>query len=65
MKYFILCNGRLLPNDDCTGPLEFDTADEAGEYIADLDGENTVPLFIKEVKDPRGMRALFKSTMGK
>ena len=30
MKYFILCNGRPLPNNDLTGPLEFDTAEEAG-----------------------------------
>ena len=61
MKYFIVCNGRLLPNDNLTGPLEFDSKDKAGEYIADLDGENTFPLFIKEVKDPRAMRALFKA----
>ena len=60
MKYFIVCNGRLLPNNDLTSPLEFDTKDEAGEYIASLDGENTFPLFVKEVKDPKVMRALFK-----
>lgn len=65
MKYFIVCNGRLLPNDNFTGPLEFDTKDEAGEYIADLDGENTLPLSVKEVKDPKAMRALFKTQWSK
>ena len=65
MKYFILCNGRLLPNDNLTGPLEFDTKDEAGEYIADLDGENTLPLSVKEVKDPKGMSAIFKAQWSK
>ena len=59
MKYFILCNGRPLPNNDLTGPLEFDTADEAGEYIADLDGENTVPLRVFGVKNPQVIRNLF------
>ena len=65
MTYFIVCNGRLLPNDNFTGPLEFTNESDAGEYIADLDGENTLPLFVKPVKDPKAMRALFKVQWGK
>ena len=48
MKYYILCNGRPLP--DMNGILEFNSRDEAGEFIADLDGENTVPLQVVNEK---------------
>jgi len=59
MTYFILCEDRLLPNNELTGPLEFSTEEEASDYISDLDGENTKPLRIFGVKSPKVIRKLF------
>ncbi len=64
MTYFVLYEGRPLPAntvnelDQPLRPVEFDTLDEAQEYIADFD-EFADTLSIKAVKDPKCLRQVF------
>ena len=64
MTYFILYEGRPLPANDINEldqplrPVEFDSLDEAQEYIADYD-EFASNLSIKAVKDPKCLRQVF------
>ena len=63
MKYFVLCEGRPLPANDVNEldrplrPVEFDTLDEAQEYIADFD-EFAERLSILPVKNDKLIRNL-------
>ena len=63
MTYFVLCNGKPLPAntvnelDQPLRPVEFDSLDEAQEYIADFD-EFADNLSILPVKNPKVIRAV-------
>ena len=66
MTHFVLCDGRPLPAnninelDQLLRPVEFNTYDEAMEYIMDFDGEGEGTLTIKSVKNPKVLRQIFK-----
>ena len=63
MTYFVLCNGRPLPAntvnelDQPLRPVEFDSLDEAQEYIADFD-EFAGRLSIMSVKNGKIVRKI-------
>lgn len=63
MTYFVLCNGRPLPANELDElnqplrPVEFDSLDEAQEYIADFD-EFANNLNILPVKNGKLIREL-------
>lgn len=63
MTYFVLCNGRPLPANTINElnqplrPVEFDTLDEAQEYISNFD-EFASNLSIMSVKNGKVIRKL-------